>query len=69
MKKGIMMATGKITIESGKNKAVFNISYGDDGKQNVEITFEPELKKVQETDEEVFVANLAVHFIKFLQGE
>lgn len=69
MKKGIMMTTGKITIESGKNKAVFNISYGNDGKQNVEITFEPELKKVQKTDEEVFVANLAVHFIKFLQGE
>lgn len=63
------MTTGKLTIESGENKAVFNISYGDDGKQNVNVSFEPKLKKVQETEEEAFVANLAVHFIKFLQGE
>lgn len=57
------MANGTITIESGENKAIFNI----EGEQCT-FDFEPAIdtNKEQLTEEESFVHNIAGILVKYL---
>ena len=56
------MSKGKITIERGKYKSIFNIN-----NENVTINFEPKLPK--ENDENIiFVKNITSLLIEFLKG-
>ena len=60
---------GKITIESGKYKAIFNIVNLENGEQKVTINFEPKLDKNDNSNEVNFVRNMTQILISILRGE
>lgn len=60
---------GKITIESGNHKAIFNIVNLENGEQKVTINFEPELDKNDNSNEVNFVRNMTQILISILRGE
>lgn len=58
------MTVGKITIESGNQKAIFDFI-----DENVTINFEPAIEcneKNRKTDEQIFVKNVAGLLVKYL---
>lgn len=64
------MNNGKITIESGKYKAIFNISEDENGELKTKVDFEPELDLKQEKSNEVnFILNVANILISGLRGD
>lgn len=60
------MCDGKITVESGNQKAIFNFVGNE-----CSIDFEPniDMKKDEFTDEELFVRNVAGLLIGYLSGQ
>ena len=60
---------GKITIESGNHKAIFNIANLENGEQKVTINFEPELDKNDNSNEVNFVRNMTQILISILRDE
>lgn len=60
------MTTAKITIESGENKAIFNI----EGEQCT-FDFEPAIdtNKEELTEEEAFVHNVSAFIFAYLIGQ
>jgi len=61
------MTKGKITVESGEYKAIFDITGLEDG-QNVTINFEPGLLK-KDNENTIFVKNVVSFLIWYLEGE
>lgn len=62
------MNNGKITVESGNNKAVIEI-VKNGAQLDVEVKFEPELDlKKTPTESENFVANIVSLFVTALKG-
>ncbi len=58
----------KITIESGKYKAIIDIVEREDGKYEVTINYEPELD-FKNTDKDMnFIGNITGLFIQILTG-
>ena len=60
------MTVGKITIESGNYKAIFDFV-----DEKVTINFEPslDLNATEKTDEQVFVENTAGFIANYLMGK
>ena len=59
---------GKVTIESGKYKAIVNIKQDENGEQKVNINFEPKLDLKINSPEINFVANFTNLIIEILKG-
>ena len=55
------MTVGKITIESGNQKAIFNF---EDEKCTIDFDPSIDCKAEKKTDEQIFVENVAGLFIK-----
>lgn len=57
------MTVGKVTIESGDYKAIFNFI-----NKKCDINFEPSIdcNATKKTEEQIFVENVAGLFIKYL---
>ena len=63
------MTIGKIMIESGKYKAIFDINNeNEEGNHEVTINFEPELPKDPKDEDEIFVKNITNFLIWYLKG-
>lgn len=60
------MTVGKITIESGNYKAIFDFV-----NEKCTINFEPslDLNATEKTDEQVFVENTAGFIVNYLMGK
>ena len=63
------MNDGKITIESGEQKAIININNKDEEEASeVTINFEPELNLKNPTADMHFVGSVAAMFLEILKG-
>ena len=61
---------GRLTIESGNNKAIIDIVQGKKDEEKVTINFEPSFKlNGQNTPDEIFVGNMTGLLIQVLKGE
>lgn len=62
------MSKGKITVESGKYKAIFTISNeNEQGMQDVQVNFEPPLNS-DTSEEAIFVGSVSKMLIWYLKG-
>ncbi len=62
------MTTGKITIESGDYKAIFDIVRKNDRQLDIKIDFDPELPKENDNKNIIFVKNITNYLINVLKG-
>ena len=63
------MTAAKITVESGKYKAIFNIdNENEKGELNVTVKFEPELPQDLKDEEAICVKNITNYLIWYLKG-